>query len=215
MKKAFIFDMDGTIVPNIAFHHEAWLMFLRKHNIAILPADFATQNHGTAAEMITRFFGNHLSALEIQQLGSEKELMYRTLYQSHIQEVKGLTALLGLARDAGIKLGLPTMGNEENISFILDNLRITPFFNVIIGGHQVKQGKPHPEIYQTLLAQLGLSARDVVAFEDSYGGVKSAQAADIAVVGVCTSHTEAAFQLWGVAECIRTFEEYAARHFAS
>ena len=31
--KAFIFDMDGTIVNNIPYHTKAWLQFLGRYDI--------------------------------------------------------------------------------------------------------------------------------------------------------------------------------------
>jgi beta-phosphoglucomutase-like phosphatase (HAD superfamily) len=31
--KAIIFDMDGTLVDNMSFHTETWLLFLKKHDI--------------------------------------------------------------------------------------------------------------------------------------------------------------------------------------
>jgi beta-phosphoglucomutase len=207
MIKALIFDMDGTIVDNIPYHHEAWLNFLQKYGIAIRPEDFAAQNHGTADEMIIRFFGNDLTIEKIKELGYEKEQTYRDLYLHEIKEITGLTALVKSAKRKGIKIALATMGNEDNIDFILEGLDIKKYFDVIVGGNQVKAGKPDPEIFQTILNHLQLQPNECVVFEDSYGGVQSAQSAKIPVVGVLTSNTKEEFHLWNVQKTIKEFTE--------
>ncbi|WP_292010087.1 hypothetical protein [Chryseobacterium sp.] len=55
-KKAVIFDMYGTLVDNICFHEESWLLFLEKNSIGIDLGNFQAQNHGTIDEMISCFF---------------------------------------------------------------------------------------------------------------------------------------------------------------
>jgi len=93
-EKAIIFDMDGTLVDNIRYHEESWLIFLKEHGIDMEPANFAAQNHGTMDEMIIRFFGEDVSGDRVQELGLKKEETYQSLYQKHIREVNGLTPFL-------------------------------------------------------------------------------------------------------------------------
>ena len=53
-------------------------------------------------------------------------------------------------------------------------------FAVIVTGDRVTHGKPHPEPYATALGELGLTAGECVALEDSPSGVRSAVAAGTA-----------------------------------
>lgn len=205
--------MDGTIVDNITYHHEAWLTFLRKHDVHIAPESFAAQNHGTADEMMIRFFGSGLTAAELKSYGREKEQIYRDLYQHAICEIAGFTRLLQLARQQGLKIALATMGNIDNVHFVLNRLNVLSYFDVIVNGDQVTQGKPHPEVYLTALQKLELPPVGVIAFEDSLGGVRSAQAAGLGVVGVGTAHTRHEFAEWGVNQFISSFDEYVEEYF--
>jgi beta-phosphoglucomutase len=205
MIKALIFDMDGTIVDNIPYHHAAWLNFLKKYGINLRPEDFAAQNHGTADEMIIRFFGSNLSAQKIKELGYEKEQSYRDLYRHKIKEVTGFTEFIKSAKSKGIKTALATMGNEDNINFILESLHLKDYFDLIVGGNQVRAGKPNPEIYHIILEALQVAPKDCLAFEDSLGGVQSASQAGIAVVGICTSHSAEEFHAWNVFKTVKDF----------
>lgn len=208
MIKALIFDMDGTIVDNIPYHFDAWLKFLANHNIHMNPDDFHAQNHGKIKEMIVRLLGVHLSEEETISLGKEKELTYRNLYKNHIKEVKGLTPLLENAKKQNLKIALATMGDAENINFIVDGLNIRHYFDVIVGGNDVEKGKPDPEIFNLALQKLDVLPHEALVFEDSHGGVIAAQAAKTAVIGVSTTDSPISFNEWGVKNTVNNFDEF-------
>lgn len=188
--KAIIFDMDGTLVDNIPYHEESWIVFLKEYGIMIEPENFAAQNHGTLDEMIIRFFGNDLSKERIHELGLAKENAYQNLYQPHIKEVNGLTPFLQKLKQNNIKTGLATMGIPASIDFILGGLDIKNYFDEITGGIEVLKGKPNPDIFLKTVEKLQVDGKDTLAVEDSMGGIKSAKDAGLKVVGITTTHSE-------------------------
>ena len=86
-------------------------------------------------------------------------------------------------------MGLATMGDQNNIDFTLDKIQISHFFEATTGGHQVKKGKPDPEIFLMTAKKLGIPPEQCLAFEDTRSGIQSAQAAGMQVVGVATQFT--------------------------
>jgi beta-phosphoglucomutase len=189
-EKAIIFDMDGTLVDNIRYHENSWIIFLKEYGIEIDLETFAPQNHGTLDEMIIRFFGNDLSKDRIYELGLKKEEAYQNLYRPDIKEVNGLTAFLQKLNQNRIKTGLATMGIPRSIDFILDGLNIRDYFQEITGGIEVLKGKPNPDIFLKTLEKLQIDGKDAIAVEDSMGGVKAAKDAGLKVLGITTTHTE-------------------------
>src|SRR4029079_7194563 len=92
--KAFIFDMDGTIVNNTPYHTKAWLQFLNKYSIAIKEEELHAKIFGASEEIMPRFFGEDLSPEKNTSLSNEKESLYRELYKDIIEELLGLKHLL-------------------------------------------------------------------------------------------------------------------------
>lgn len=204
---AIIFDMDGTLVDNIPYHKEAWIKFLKKHKINLDPDQFEAQNHGTIDQMIKRFFGSNTALKEVKKLGQEKESLYRTIYKDNIKEVEGLTAFLKELKSKNIKIALATNCDSPNIDFVLDRLHIRKYFDIIIGGHQVANGKPHPEIYNSVLKKLAIKNNQVIAFEDSKGGIESALKAGIEVAGITTSYKSDKLLEYGCFQVIHDFTQ--------
>ncbi|HAQ20220.1 MAG TPA: HAD family phosphatase [Prolixibacteraceae bacterium] len=205
--KAIIFDMDGTLVDSIPFHKEAWLLFLKKHDINLDPDQFQAQNHGNLGEMIRRFFGHDISDEKAGELGQEKEIIYRDLYKKHIKEIDGLTDLLNTMKKRNIKASLATMGDTPNIDFILDELKIRHFFHSITGGHQIVRGKPDAEIFKLALKKLNFKSTECIVIEDSLGGVYSAIKAGLKVIGITTSHSADELKQNGCFYTISDFKE--------
>lgn len=204
--KAVIFDMDGTLVNNIPYHEKSWISFLNLNGINISPEIFSPQNHGTIDEMITRFFGNELSAEDLKSLGQNKEQTYRDLYKNDLKEISGLTGFLKDLKQKNIKIGLATMGDLPNIDFILDGLNIKNCFDEITGGHEVSKGKPDSEIFLKSLEKLNLKPEECLVFEDSLGGIQSALNAFVKVIGITTSHSEKELLDFGCVKAIDDFE---------
>ena len=64
----------------------------------------------------------------------------------------------------------------------LERINALQYFDAVICGDMVKNGKPEPDIYLTAAAELGLPPEECAAFEDSPNGLKSAYAAGCKVV---------------------------------
>lgn len=186
--EAIIFDTDGTLVDNIPYHRKAWIRFLANYGIQLVENEFDAQNHGTIDEMIVRFFGNKLSKERVKELGEEKEKTYRDLFKNYIEEIEGLSNLLVGLKKQNLKSSVATMGDKNNINFILDSLSIRGFFHSITGGHEVSRGKPDPEIFELSLKKLNRKSDKVIVIEDSIGGIKAARAAGLSVIGISTSY---------------------------
>jgi beta-phosphoglucomutase family hydrolase len=189
MVKGVVFDMDGTLMDNMDFHHQAWLDFLAGYDIHITEAEFQEKNVGIITEIVPKFFARTLSREEIITLGKEKEAVYRNLYRDHIVALPGLETFLQALQKAKISIALATAADQGNIDYTLEALGIRHYFTAITGSEEVTYGKPHPDVYLKSAAKLQLPPGQCVAFEDTPSGIRSAQAAGMGVVGLATTHT--------------------------
>jgi beta-phosphoglucomutase family hydrolase len=185
---ALIFDMDGTMVDNMGVHQRVWLEILAEHGAQIDPATFHQLTAGkTNPEILRTYLRLDLSDVEIAALSAEKEARYRRAFQEHLQPVKGLVEFLHAVGQAGIPLAVASAAGWNNIDFVLDGIGIRSCFSVIVSGDEVQNGKPHPEMFLTAAARLGVQPQDCIVFEDSPGGVESAHRAGMQAILVTTS----------------------------
>ncbi len=118
VKKAVVFDGEGTLVDNIPLPRKARLLLLRKYGILMGEGQFPIRNHCPIEEMITRLFVIDVNPKTHEERAREKELLYRNSYRP-VKEADGLIGFLMLLSYNYIKLGLPTMGDKATIDFTL------------------------------------------------------------------------------------------------
>lgn len=178
MKKAALFDMDGTLVDNTPAHLRAFSVFCDRYGIR----DWAEKLKGVYGmgneDIMRRILPEEvIRAKGIDALADEKEAIYREIYAPEIQPTPGLVETLGQLRAAGIRCAVGSSGCRANVDFVLEKCRIGEFFDARISGDRVTRCKPDPEIYLTAAAALGMSPADCVVFEDAKAGIESARRA--------------------------------------
>ncbi|BAJ64591.1 HAD family hydrolase [Anaerolinea thermophila] len=187
--KAFIFDMDGTLLDNMAFHIEIWREFLHSLGVKLDEKEFLQRAVGrTNADILRDFVNPDLSDEEIRALGKQKEALYRSRFRPLMREVPGLTRLLARAKQKGIRIALATSAGVENARFVLEGLDIESYFDVLVTGDQVTQGKPHPEIFLKAAERLSIHPSEGLVFEDSPLGLEAAHRAGMASIALSTTY---------------------------
>jgi HAD superfamily hydrolase (TIGR01509 family) len=95
----------------------------------------------------------------------------------------GALELLVELKKAGIKTALVTMSMRTMALTVAEQIDFQAF-DVVVGGDDVTNGKPHPEPYLRAAELLGVAPEDCLAFEDSPTGLASAEAAGCHAIGV-------------------------------
>mgnify|MGYP000072935976 CR=1 FL=1 len=81
-------------------------------------------------------------------------------------------------------MAVATSTRTDRAKVKLSDSGILDYFDIIIGGDQVSNSKPDPEIYLKAASELSSEPSKCLAFEDSPNGVKSAVAAGLTVIQV-------------------------------
>ena len=206
---AFIFDMDGTLVDNMAIHTRLWVEYFAEMGITIDPRDFNQRTAGkTNPEVVRTVLGDDLSAAQLAEIGEEKERRFRAFFREHARPVAGLHALLAAARQAGLKLGVATSAPPENVTFKLGCLGLESFFDTVVHAGHIRNSKPHPEVFLTAAAQLGVPPERCLVFEDARIGVEGARRAGMPVIFVTTTLTaQEGTQIAGVIRAVTDFTQ--------
>jgi beta-phosphoglucomutase len=193
--RAVVFDLDGTIVDNMAWHAQAFDAFVERHGLPPMDMEMRRRTDGKRnREIFPLLFGRELSEAEIAALEEEKEGMYRELSRGRLEPLRGLTDLLDLLDAAGIVAGVATSGPRKNVEHSLAEIGLAHRFRAIARGDQVKHGKPAPDVFLHAAGLLGVAPEDCLAFEDAPLGVVAARRAGMACVAVTTSYDAATFE---------------------
>jgi beta-phosphoglucomutase family hydrolase len=193
-KRALIFDMDGTIVDNMAFHTQSWITFFERRGRAIDADEFFRTTAGRQGkEIIRSHMGEHLEDDEVAVLNHEKEAVYRELYAPHLKAVDGFEDLIADARSQGIALAVGTAAPPANVEFTLDGLDLRRHFETVVGATDVPRGKPHPDVFLEAARRCGAEPANCIVFEDAPLGVEAARRAGMRVVVITTTLPAGAF----------------------
>ena len=99
-------------------------------------------------------------------------------------------ALLDEARRTHCKVGLATMSYCKQVQRVLDVLDLGDAFHFVASRDDVEHGKPHPEIYLLVAAELEVPLDNCLVIEDSPSGVEAALAAGMWCIAVTTPFTQ-------------------------
>jgi beta-phosphoglucomutase family hydrolase len=193
-KRALIFDMDGTIVDNMAFHTQSWVTFFERRGRDIDADEFFRTTAGRQGkEIIRSHMGEHLADDEVATLNREKESVYRELYAPHLKAVAGFEDLIAEASSRGIALAVGTAAPPANVEFTLDGLDLRRHFDTVVGALDVPRGKPHPDVFIEAARRCGALPENCIVFEDAPLGVEAARRAGMRTVVLTTTLPREAF----------------------
>lgn len=192
--RAVIFDIDGTLVDNMALHAEAFSVFAERHGLRLLtPEDRARLDGRRNSEIFPILFNRDVPRDEWQAYEAEKEGLYREISRGRLVPMKGLLKLLSRFERDGIPMALATSAPEPNVVHTLAETGLAGMFPIIVRGDQVARGKPAPDVFIEAGRRLDVAPDRCLVFEDAPMGVVAAHAAGMPVVALTTSFDAAHF----------------------
>jgi beta-phosphoglucomutase len=193
--KAFLFDLNGTMIDDMSYHADAWQDLLNndlKRNFS--RGEVEEQMYGKNSEVLTRLFGKRkFSPMRMDELSYEKEKRYQDAYRPHLALINGLDAFLTKAKEQGIVMAIGSAAVSFNIDFVLDNLHIRDYFKAVVSADDVNVSKPDPETFLKAAHLLQVEPAECIVFEDAPKGVEAAQNAGMKSVVLTTMHPAAKF----------------------
>lgn len=206
--RAFVFDMDGTLVDNMRYHTRAWLQFFAEMGIEMSATRLEPlMGANTTPILLRQVLGRPVTNAQLLAYSERKETIYRDLYRPHLKPVRGLVPFLAEVQRLGTPLALATSAGRQNIEFILGGLELDSAFDVVVSGDDVPQGKAGPEIFVTVARELAIPPSHCLVFEDSSSGIMAAGQAGMRVVLVATSPD--AVHLCDLPPVVRSLHDFA------
>lgn len=191
MIKAVIFDMDGLIVDTEPIQSRAFENIIRSYG-----KEPIFYSNGLVHEIGIRGDKNFQAMKkrynikeEISILRKKRRIEYEKLLQKGINAMPGLIQLLELLKGKGIYIAIASNSPKKHIMSILDALGIDGYFDIIVSGEDVKEGKPNPECYIQAAQTLEVGTQDCLVLEDAQFGVMAAKSVGMQVIAIPTENT--------------------------
>lgn len=183
MPSALLCDMDGTLLNTEPLWMQceqdlvaAWGgQWTKADGKALVGSDLLQ-----AAEIIRQRSPVRASA---QQIVEQLTKNMCELLAQGLPWLPGAEDILRQARNAGIPTAVVTM-SWKPLAEVFAQQMPKGTFTTIVSGDMVQEGKPHPEAYLLAAAKLDTPTVNCLALEDSPTGLRSAVAAQTAVVGI-------------------------------
>jgi HAD superfamily hydrolase (TIGR01509 family) len=185
MLKAVIFDMDGVIVDSEPIYHEVEMQLF--HELGMDVSDELRYSYvGTKIDdMWSELKKKYLLKQTVEDLIKLEAERYRKYIASPdiLKPIPGVIELLKELFGRNISIALASSSFLKDIETILGLLDIREYFSVVVGGDEVKRGKPYPDIFECAVKKLDVSPAGCIVIEDSSHGINAAKAAGIKCIG--------------------------------
>ena len=183
-KRAFLFDLDGTLVDSMWMWGAIDIEYLGKFGIPC-PKDLQKAIEGMSFTETAVYFKERFSLPDsLEQIKADWTAMSIEKYRTEVPLKPGVRRFLEKAAERDIKMAICTSNGREMVDAVLSALKIRDFFSCVITGCEVAAGKPSPDIYLEAARRLSVKPEECAVFEDVPAGILSGKRAGMTVFAV-------------------------------
>lgn len=181
-KKGLIFDMDGLMIDSEQVTYEGYVELCAKEGKHLTKEMYLNCLGKPVAGIWRVFYDAFGNDFPIPNIMKQNHIRMAHQFATIGVPVKpGLIELLTYAKQCGYKMCIATSSTRDRVDTILDQAKITSYFEASICGNEVEKGKPDPEIFIKAAQKLELAPEECIVLEDSEMGILAASKAGIDV----------------------------------
>lgn len=187
MIKAIVFDMDGVIFDSEKLYRKHWMITGAEYGIAEdTMRELCNLIAGSTKErnekLMKSRFGEDFDYMTFREKTMTR--MDADILANGVDLKPGVMELFQYLKEHGYKIGLATSTQKERAERNLMNAGILSYFDDVVYGGVVANGKPAPDIYLKACENLEIAPAEAIGIEDSINGVKSSAAAGLYTIMV-------------------------------
>jgi len=187
--RAVVFDLDGLMFNTEDIFNAVGHEILRRRGKVMSPEVLCKMMGRRAPEALGCMIAEYGLATTVPELVEEMRPIFQAMAETHLAPMPGLFELLHLIETRNLPKGVATSSGRRYLEEILGRFDLLERFHLTLTAEDVTHGKPHPEIYLTAAAKLGVEPCEMLVLEDSHTGTTAAVQAGAVAVSIPHTHS--------------------------
>jgi beta-phosphoglucomutase len=189
LPRAVLWDADGTLFDSMEYHWQAWHATIAAENHELTREQFEWGFGRLNASILRNHLGADLPDGEVERISEAKEQRYRALVRANgIELLPGVRTWLDRLKANGWRQAIASSAPRANLDVILAALKLSNWFDAVVGAEDVTRGKPDPQVYLIAAQRLEVPPARCLVIEDAAAGIEGAQRAGMQAIGVGPNH---------------------------
>jgi len=187
-----IFDMDGVIINTEPLHKKAYFKTFTSLGLSVSDELYhsltGSSTLNTFQQLITRFNLDE----DPQELVLRKRVFFNELFYTDkkLDLIEGVLDIIQYFYHKNKILVLASSASMETINRVFTRFDLNQYFVAKLSGADLKQSKPHPEIFEKAAIAGKTPKENCIIIEDSDNGIQAANSANIFCVGYVSEHSK-------------------------
>jgi HAD superfamily hydrolase (TIGR01549 family) len=190
--RAFIFDVDGTLVDSNELHVESWDRAFRHFGKQFSREQLRAQIGKGSDQYLPEF----LSAQEIERFGKEldeyRSKLFKKEYLPRVQPFPKVRELFQRIRDDEKRIVLASSGKKADTKYYIKLLKIDNIIEGYASADDADRSKPAPDLFSAALKKLSVLPNEAITVGDTRFDIEAAAKAGLSTVAVTCGGTSEA-----------------------
>ena len=177
LPKGAIFDQDGLLFDTEVIFEQSWIKAGVELGLPVtleLTHKLSGRGKKELAAVIAEVFQKADPETVVERahhLAAETQMAMTPVMKPGVREI------LGFCRKHGIRTAIASSSMRHLVDHNLEVTGLAEFFDAIVTGRDVANGKPAPDIFLLAAERIGVHPSECVVFEDAFPGIRAAHAA--------------------------------------
>lgn len=183
--KAVIFDFDGVLCDTNYYHYLAWKQTAEQVGIKGYTLEDNIMQRGASRKDSLNIVLNKAKRMFTEEEKEEISNLKNSIYLKMVEELQlseNVLEILNFLKENGIKIGLGS--SSINAKSLLQKIGVINYFDFLVDGNDIENGKPNPEVFLKAQKGLNLEIKDCLVVEDGLVGIDACEIAGFDCVGL-------------------------------
>lgn len=188
--RAFIFDIDGTLVDSNELHVEAWDLAFR-HFGKIFPKEKLHSQIGKGSD---QYLPEFLTKEEIERFGKEldeyRSDVFKKEYRPKARPFPKVRELFQRIRGDRKRIVLASSGKKDDTKYYIELLKVDDLIDGYTSADDADRSKPAPDIFTASLEKVKVSPDEAITVGDTRFDVEAAAKAGLRTIALTCGGTD-------------------------